>query len=42
LADVRAILGESHRIGGVTVDLRTATLDLNVPRLRGAGLWFVV
>jgi hypothetical protein len=42
LADVHAILGERHRIGGVTVDLSTATFDLNVPCLRGAGLWFAV
>ncbi len=29
-------------LGGVTVDLSTATLNLNVPCLRGAGLWFAV
>src|SRR5438132_320186 len=42
LADVRAILVERHRIGNAPVDLGTATLDLGVPRLRGAGLRFAV
>src|SRR5215471_7470068 len=42
LADVVAILVERHRGGRVTVELRTATLDLRVPRFRGVVVRFAV
>jgi hypothetical protein len=42
LADVEAILVESHRFSGITVDLGAATLDLSVPRMCRARLRFAV
>ncbi len=39
---MRPVLVESHGSGSTGVDLRTATLDLCVPSLRGVGVRFAV
>jgi hypothetical protein len=39
---VGAVLVESHRFGGVKVDLGTTTLDFSVPRWRRARIRLAV
>jgi hypothetical protein len=41
-ADVRTILVQRYCVRGTGDDLRAASIDLDVPRLRGARLWLAV